>query len=60
VVPRLAAEAVNGAVADRGHFILRCSLPALDAAGHRHYLALVRLRLGDPLTLAALTQGSYP
>ena len=58
MVPRLAAEAANGAVADRGPFGLGCSLPACDAAGYRHYLALVRLRLGDAVAFAALARTS--
>ena len=44
----------NDAMADRRHYIPGCSPAALDAAGHRHYLALVRLRLGDPVAFATL------
>ena len=31
---------------------LGCSLPALDAVSHRHYIALVCLRLGDAVAFA--------
>ena len=47
MVPRLAAGAANGAVADRGPFSLGCSLPALDAVGRWRCLVMVCLRLGD-------------
>jgi hypothetical protein len=46
-------------MADRRHFIVRCSLAALDAAGYRHHPALVCLRLGDAVAFKALTQSSY-
>jgi hypothetical protein len=52
VVPRLAVDAANGPVADRGPFCLGCSLPALDVVSHRHCIALVCLRLGDAVTFA--------
>ena len=45
-MPRLAAESANGAMADCGPFDLGCSLPALDASGHRHCVAPVCIRLG--------------
>jgi hypothetical protein len=48
------AEAANGAVADRGPFGFRCSLPGLDAAGRWHCLVLVCLRLGDAVAPAHL------
>ena len=47
MVPRLAAETANGAVADHGRLGLKCSLPALDAAGRHGSVSLVCLRLGD-------------
>jgi hypothetical protein len=47
VVPRLSAEAANGAVAGRGPFGFRRSLPGLDAAGCWYCLVLVCLCLGD-------------
>jgi hypothetical protein len=34
------------------------ALAALDGAGHRHYPALVYLRLGDAVAFAALAQSS--
>ena len=45
-------------MADRRHYIPGCSPAALDAAGRRHYLALVRLRLGDPVAFATLHVGA--
>ena len=52
MVPRLAVDAANGPVADRGPFCLGCSHPALDVVSHRRYIALVRLRLGDAVAFA--------
>ena len=52
MVPRLAVDAANGPVADRGPFCLGCSLPALDVVSHRHCIALVCLRLGDAVASA--------
>jgi hypothetical protein len=52
VVPRLAVDAANGPVADRGPFCLGCSLPALDAVSHRHCIAMVCLRLRDAVAFA--------
>ena len=52
MVPRLAVDAANGPVTDRGPFCLGCSLPALDVVSHRHCIALVCLRLGDAVAFA--------
>ena len=62
VVPRLAGEGANGAVVDHRPFRLGCSLPALDAAARSVYLALVCLRLGDPIVLNATinSEGRLP
>ena len=52
MVARLAVDAANGPVADRGPFCLGCSLPALDVVSHRHCIALVCLRLRDAVAFA--------
>jgi hypothetical protein len=54
------ARSGNGAMADRRYFAIGHSRAALDAAGHRLDLALVCLRLGDAVTLAASAQISQP
>jgi len=41
-----------GGVADRGRFIVRCSRPALDAAGYGCRGGLVSVRLGHAIASA--------
>jgi hypothetical protein len=40
-------------MADRRRFTVGCSLAALDAAGHWHYVALDYFSVGDAIALAA-------
>ncbi len=42
-------ETADGAVVDRGPFLLGRSLPALDAAARGVHVTMVCLRLGDPI-----------